>query len=278
MSDLLAEGSPECGVCLEEKTQQLAPVKQVTVFGIPLAQLDFQGALDRIDDRIRAGQPGFFITANLNYAMLSDRDPRLADVNRAADFICADGMPMVWHSRLLRRPLPERVTGADLVEAICRQGAPRGYRVFFLGGAPGIAQAAAESLAGRYPGLQIAGIESPHMGSLSDGQRQELIGRIRQSRADVLFVALGQPKGELWLAAHYRELGVPVSVQIGASLDFAAGKVKRAPCWAGRFGLEWLVRLLHEPRRLGPRYFGNAVFLAKAVVRDWWGGCFRDKA
>jgi len=243
----------------------------VWIWGLPFAQLDRYQTIEAIERLIRRGEPSFLITANVQYAMLCDGDPRLAEVNRQAAFLVADGMPMVWYSRLLGRPLPERVAGSDLIYLLARRAAEQGHRVFFLGGKPGVAAAAANILAWRYPGLQIAGVEAPELESLSTEEHQQLVERIRDARADLLLAALGQPKGELWLAANHRALGVPVSVQVGATFDFVAGRAARAPRWMQAIGLEWLHRMCCDPKRLGPRYARNARFLAKAVLRDLIG-------
>jgi N-acetylglucosaminyldiphosphoundecaprenol N-acetyl-beta-D-mannosaminyltransferase len=230
--------------------------------------LTYQETLDEVDRLIEQGRPALFITANLHYAMLSARDPRLQALNQKAAFLVADGMPLVWYSRLTRRRLPERVAGADLVYSLCRRAAERRHRVFFLGGAPGVAEAAAAELARRYPGLEVAGTDSPRLEALSRQQHAELLARIRRRRPHLLLAALGQPKGELWLSEHLEALAVPVSVQVGASFDFVAGRVARAPRWMQRVGLEWLYRAWREPRRLGPRYFHDGLFLARALLRD----------
>ena len=242
-------------------------LERVVVLGLPLARLDHAGTLDQVDRLIQRGRPAFFITANLHYAMLTDRDPRLAAVNRKAAFLVADGMPLVWCSRLGSKPLPERITGSDLIYSLCRRAAERGYRVFFLGGAPGVAAEAARRLSERYPGLQVAGIEAPELERLSARQHAALVARIRRAAPDLLFAALGQPKGELWLAENYRRLGVPACVQVGTSFDFVAGRVPRAPQWLRGIGLEWAYRAWREPRRLGTRYLRDAVFLVKSLCR-----------
>jgi N-acetylglucosaminyldiphosphoundecaprenol N-acetyl-beta-D-mannosaminyltransferase len=239
-----------------------------TVWGLPLAAIRFGQAIDAVDRLIARGRPSFFVTANLHYAMLCHRDPQLADLNGRAAFLLADGMPMVWYSRLMKDPLPERVAGADLLLALCRRAAQRGYRVFLLGAAPEVARAAAANLTARYPGLQIVGVQSPPCRPLSEEEQRDLVAQIRQSQADLLFVALGQPKGEKWLDEHCQSLGVPACVQIGASLDFVAGRVRRAPRWMQRIGLEWAYRLLGEPGRLAPRYFRNGLFLVEAILGD----------
>jgi N-acetylglucosaminyldiphosphoundecaprenol N-acetyl-beta-D-mannosaminyltransferase len=192
----------------------------------------------------------------------------LAEVNRLAAFLVADGMPMIWYSRFTRQPLPERVAGSDLIYLLCRRAAKRGHRVFFLGGRPGVAAAAATKLCWMYPGLEIAGIQAPELKSLSASQHDQLVSHIHDARPDLLLVAFGQPKGEIWLAQHYQRLGVPAGVQVGASFDFVAGRAVRAPRWMQRTGLEWLYRMGHDPKRLGPRYAKNAWFLGKATLRD----------
>lgn len=177
-----------------------------------------------------------------------------------------DGMPMVWASRLSGKALPERVAGSDLIFALCEMAARRGFGVFFLGGAAGVAEAAAARLSERYPGLRVVGVESPPFGPMAEEDEQALLARVRSTRPDLLIAAFSQPRGERWIAAHHRETGAAVNVQMGAALDFAAGRVRRAPSWLRRSGLEWAFRLALEPRRLAGRYLKNAVFLAHALI------------
>ena len=244
------------------QTRDSAPIR---VLGLPLVPDTFAAALDRIDRHIAAGKPSFFITANLNYAMLTDADERLQRLNERAAFILADGMPLVWWSRLGARRLPERVAGSDLILATCERAARNGRPVYFLGAAPGVAADAAANLTKRYLGLVVAGVECPPFRALTDDEQREQIERIRGARPDILFVAFGQPKGELWIADNLDKLGVPVCVQVGASLDFVAGRVTRSPKLLQRTGLEWLYRLAQEPRRLAGRYARNLRFLLAAI-------------
>ena len=237
----------------------------VWVWGVPLAPYTSAQALARIDELITRRVPSYFITANLHYARLTEQQARLREVNDRAAFVLADGMPLVWASRRQARSLPERVAGSDLLFWICERAARKGWRVFLLGAGPGIAAQAAENLCRRYPGLQIAGTESPPFRTWTAQEKADLFHRIRESKADLLFVAFGQPKGEIWVADHFQELGVPLAVQVGASLDFAAGRVRRAPRWIQRTGLEWIYRIAQEPRRLFLRYMEDIVFLLRML-------------
>ncbi len=253
-----------------DSNQPPAKPQQATIWGVPFSQVTLADTLKHIDRLIRWGEPGYFITANLNYNMLTSQHRDLAEVNRKASFIVCDGMPMVWWSRWTKNRLPERVAGSELIYALTKWAAIKGYRVYFLGGAPGVAQSAADRLAQRYEGLQVAGVESPPFRPLAADEESEMIQQIRAARPDIVYVALGQPKGERWLAQHYRDIGAPICVQIGASFDFVAGGVPRAPKWLQRAGLEWAYRMYQEPGRLAGRYWRNSLFLWKAVLLDCW--------
>jgi N-acetylglucosaminyldiphosphoundecaprenol N-acetyl-beta-D-mannosaminyltransferase len=240
----------------------------VWVCGIPFAPLTRSQAVDAVVNLIEAGEPSFFITANTHYAMLSKEHPDLQSVNAQAAFILADGAPLVWGSRWKKAPLPERVAGSDLIFDLCGRAAQNRYGVFLLGGAGGVAAEAADALTRRYPELRIVGVESPPFRALSAEEHAALLDRIRAARPHLLFVAFGQPKGEFWIARHFQSLGVPVCVQIGASLDFAAGRIRRAPRPLQKLGLEWAFRMWLEPSRLAPRYARNAWFLLSMVATN----------
>lgn len=256
-----------CGAPVAEPADEQRSFETVGVWGLPLASLDTAATLDLVDRLIRRGRPGFFITANLHYARLTAEHQYLKDLNERAAFITADGMPLVWQARWQGRPLPERVAGSDLVHLMCKQAALRGHRVFFLGGAEGVAREAARRLKQKNPLLAVAGVAAPAFREMSTQDHEKLVAQIRSTRPDILFAALGQPKGEVWLDRHCDALGVPVCVQIGASLDFIAGQARRAPRWMQRSGIEWFHRMSTDPRRLGPRYFRDAIFLLRTLAR-----------
>ena len=258
-------------------TETGMPVETVNVFGLPLAVVTGDETLVAIANKIASGEPGYFITANLHYARLTSLHEDLPSLNSAADFVVADGMPLVWYSHWCGTPLPERVTGSDMIYRISEQAAELGHQIFFLGGAPGVADEAASKLCELNPNLQIAGVETPPFRPLSEEENTQLIGRIRDANTDILFVALGQPKGERWIADNLQELAIPVCVQLGASFDFVAGRIKRAPKFYQRTGLEWAYRLFKEPKRMFPRYGGDAWFLLKCMASDVWGKIFGTK-
>jgi N-acetylglucosaminyldiphosphoundecaprenol N-acetyl-beta-D-mannosaminyltransferase len=249
-------------------SSQLRINNHVLIWGIPLARLGLLETVAAMGDLIAAGRPAQVITANTHYAMLTEKNIDLQVINAGAALILADGAPLVWASRWHGTPLPERVAGADLIFELSAEAARRGYCMFFVGGAEGVAKEAAERLLARYPGLKIVGTECPPFRGLTAEEEAVLIARIRAARPDLLIAAFTMPKGERWLAANLDALGVPVVVNVGAAIDFAAGRVRRAPRWMQKTGLEWAFRLLLEPRRLARRYARNARFIARMFARD----------
>jgi len=242
---------------------------RVNIWDVPFDALTMGQAVNAIERLIDRNVPSYVITANLNYVMLHTRQPDVAAITRDADLVLADGQPIVWRSRLSQTRLPCRVAGSELIYELAQRARDRGWPIYLLGGEPGVAQDAATGLATRYPGLQIAGVESPPFRKLSEQEAARQHERIRHSGAKLLLVAFGQPKGERWIHANFRSLGVPVSIQLGASFDFIAGTAKRAPRPFRNYGLEWLHRAMSDPKRLLPRYFSNGCFMIGALVDDW---------
>jgi N-acetylglucosaminyldiphosphoundecaprenol N-acetyl-beta-D-mannosaminyltransferase len=241
--------------------------RPVTVLGVPLTPYTTAETVDRLDEIVQSGGPAYIVTANLNYAMLCDTDTDLHDVNERAAFVVADGSPLVWWSRLVGRPLPERVAGSDLIDLVSERAAKRGYRVYLVGAGPGVADDVAKALCARYPGLGVVGVESPPFRPLTSHERDEQIARIKAAQPHIVMAAFKMPDGERWIRDHVDVLGVPLLLQFGASFDFVAGRVERAPRWMQRVGLEWLHRTLQEPRRLARRYGSNFAFLARSALR-----------
>jgi N-acetylglucosaminyldiphosphoundecaprenol N-acetyl-beta-D-mannosaminyltransferase len=242
--------------------------ERVWVWGVPFAPITLEESVATVSRLIAARRPSFFITANTHYAMLTETMPDLRAINEQAAFIVPDGAPLVWASRRSGSPLPERVAGSDLIYHLCEEAARAGHRVYFLGGGEGVAEEAASRLAGRYPGLQVVGTACPPHRELTDDEHAALIEGIRAANPDLLLVAFTMPRGERWLSANFEALGVPVLVNVGAAIDFAAQRIPRAPRWMQKTGLEWAFRLSREPRRLFGRYTRNAWFIARMVGKD----------
>ena len=242
---------------------------RTTVWDVPFDCVTLQQAVEQIEKLIAHGQPSYVITANVNYVMLHHRRREMQPITEQADLVLADGQPIVWRSKIGHTPLPERVAGSEMIYRLAQQASFNGWGIYFLGGEPGVAATCAERLADLYPGLKIAGVESPPFRKLNEEEQAAQDERIRSSGAKLLLVAFGQPKGECWIHEHYKRLGVPVSIQLGASFDFIAGTAKRAPVFWQRIGLEWAYRMMSDPRRLVPRYAANAWFLARVLIEDW---------
>lgn len=229
--------------------------RRIELFGMPFDVVSFVEALDRLVQLAVGERPAYAVTANVDHVVRFHRVPALQPLYRQADLVVADGMPLVWASRLLGTPLPERVAGSDLFPALCAGAAEADLSVFLLGGAPGVAARAAEVLQARHPRLRIAGACSPSYGFERDPAAvRKSVEAVRAARADILCVALGSPKQEQWIVAHREACGARLCIGVGISFSFVSGDVRRAPRWMQRAGLEWLHRLSCEPTRLWKRY------------------------
>ena len=227
---------------------------RVRVGKLPLDVVDFEGALDAIDRLIRAKNGGTVFTPNVDHVVMAEHDERFRTAYAAAALSLVDGTPVLWASRLLRTPLPAKISGSDLVMPLLQRAAERGYRVYFLGGAPGVADLAKSKLEAALPGIQIVGTDASRIDVNDLGEADQVAERIRRAEPDLVLVALGAPKQEIWSFTRAEKLKPAVLIGVGASLDFVAGVQKRAPRWMSKAGLEWLYRLAQEPRRLAARY------------------------
>ena len=207
--------------------------------------------------------PKYVVTPNAHHILLLQNDDHFREIYQGAFLAVADGVPLVWASKFLDRPLPGRVNGTDLFERLCEAGSEKGLRVFLLGGRAGAAESAAQILQRRHPALNIVGTYCPPYGFEADAAEMALINtKITTAAPHILFVGLGAPKQENWIYANYQEIGVPISVGIGVSFELVSGMVTRAPKWMQKLGLEWFFRLIVEPRRLWKRYIlGNPSFV-----------------
>jgi len=223
--------------------------------------------------------PLLIMGPNAHLVTLAANNNHFAKALRAADLSVADGISVVLASRLLERPIPERVTGGDLMERLCAEAACHGFSVFLLGGLPEAAATTAVKLQQRYPALKICGTYCPPLGFENDPLESTHIRELIVNAApDLLCVAFGAPKQEIWMYENCPNLPIGAAIAVGAAFDTMAGLRKRAPIWIRRAGVEWLYRLCHEPRRLWRRYlFGNSRFLL-LVLRQWLSGSPRSVA
>lgn len=213
----------------------------------------FEEAIERIDALVKSGRGGAVFTPNVDHVVQVEENELFREAYNQVELSLADGMPILWAAKLLGTPLPAKVSGSDLIEPLMSRAAARKWKVYLLGGAPGVAKQAAAKL--RMRGVEIVGVDSPW---IKDPTRERLISpvtaAIRDTGAQLVLVAMGAPKQELFIRAARKALPTAVFVGVGASLDFVAGTVERAPKWMSNNGLEWMYRLAKEPRRLWRRY------------------------
>lgn len=260
------------------ETLALPPSKTVhtnkrQLFGIEIDALTMQQTLDRIVEWTTAplNRCHYVVTPNVDHTVLLTEHAALREAYRDADLVLADGHPLVWASRVLRQPLPERVPGSDLVPKIFErsQHDSLGLRVYLLGAAPGVALKAAANIQRQWSNIEIVGCYSPPLGFERDAAEcDHILNQIAEAQPDVLVVGLGAPKQECWVHQHALRLQAKVALCVGATIDFLAGEKRRAPRWMQLCGIEWLHRMLSEPRRLVKRYAKDAWVFPQIVWRQ----------
>jgi N-acetylglucosaminyldiphosphoundecaprenol N-acetyl-beta-D-mannosaminyltransferase len=253
----------------------LAPATLVTppdseeILGIPVAITDYERALDWIDDTVAAGEQGYVCVSNVHAVMAAAEDAELRDALRGSSFNVPDGMPLVWALKLSGHSLPDRVYGPELMARSCARAARGGQRVYLYGGRnQGALVQLTLNLRRRFPGIRIVGGYSPPHRSLTVEERQGVVAEINHVRPDVVWVGIGVPKQEKWMAEMRPQLDAPVLVGVGAAFDFHAGLVPQAPAFLQDAGLEWAYRLVQEPRRLWRRYLRYNPRFVVALVRQ----------
>lgn len=220
--------------------------ERLEILGIGIDKVNSQQALERIGEFIASGESHQIVTANAEIIYQASKNEKMRNVINNAQMVTADGSGVVWASRQLGEPLGQRVTGIDLVNSICEQSAKDKWKIYILGSAPGVAATAAINIRDKFPGCNIVGT---HHGYFNAKEEKQILAELEQLKPDVLFVALGAPKQEYWIADHLSALGIPVGMGIGGSMDVLSGNVKRAPKWMQKMSLEWLYRLLIQPTR-----------------------------
>jgi N-acetylglucosaminyldiphosphoundecaprenol N-acetyl-beta-D-mannosaminyltransferase len=240
----------------------------VSILGVPVSLITLETAVATIMGWIERGQANYVCVREVNGLMSAVNDPELMRINRNAGMVTPDGMPLVWLSRWRTGFKTGRVSGADLVDALCCAGQEKGLSHYFYGGKAGVADAMIAKLQAKYPALSAAGSLSPPFRALTSGEDQDIIDKINKSGATVVWVGISSPNQEFWMRDHVGRIKGATLIGVGAAFDFHSGAVARAPKWMQRHGLEWLHRLASEPRRLWRRYLVAGPLFLLMVLRE----------
>ncbi|MFN0186066.1 MAG: WecB/TagA/CpsF family glycosyltransferase [Aquabacterium sp.] len=243
------------------------PPQRIEMMGCVVDNLSMEETLLRVEGFIRSGRPHQHVVVNVDKLVKARHDPELRRIINDCALINVDGMPVVWASRLLGTPLKERVAGVDLFDALMQRAAQRGWRVYLLGAREEVVGAVRQIYQQRYASLTFAGHRN---GYWKPEEEESVVQAIADTRPDLLFVAISSPKKEQFLGRWQAHMKVPFAMGVGGTFDVAAGKVRRAPVWMQRSGLEWFYRFLLEPRRMFRRYFIEDMAFIGMVARAWW--------
>jgi N-acetylglucosaminyldiphosphoundecaprenol N-acetyl-beta-D-mannosaminyltransferase len=245
--------------------------KRINVLGVGLSAINLDLALAAIDSALARKAKGYICVTGVHGVMEAQNDEKLRDILNHSFLNTPDGMPMVWLGRLNGAREMDRVYGPDLMLLVCELSQKKGYTHFFYGGAPGVAQELQQKLEAKFPGIKIVGTYTPPFRPLDADEEAALIREIREKKPDMLWVGLSTPKQEKFMAQYHDKLDATLFFGVGAAFDFHAGRVRQAPRWMQRSGLEWFFRLCCEPRRLWRRYFRNNPLFVFRVFCQWTG-------
>ena len=228
--------------------------------------VDMNETLSAIDKMIALGNKSYIVAINVDVVMKIESDSYLKKITDEADMVLVDGQPLVWISKWHKRPVKAKISGSDLVPLLCERAADKGYTIFIIGGKDGIAERAKRNLEKDYLGIQVVGTYSPPFGFERDKHELTKInGMISEAHPDLLIACFGCPKQEKWIYENYKKYDAKVSVCAGATVDFLAGNVNRAPKWMSEHGLEWFYRFTQEPKRMFKRYFVDDMKIIKLI-------------
>lgn len=256
-----------------------AAIERVNILGVGAMPLDLAKAAETLERWRTERQREYVCLISVHGLVVAQRDPAIRNALNRSGMAAEDGMPLVWWSRLAGFGQARRVCGSDLLDTVCAYGLPRGYRHYFYGASPQVVELLTDRLRRRHPGLIIAGYRSPPFRPLTAAEAADDIAAINEARPDFVWIGLGMPKQEKWMVEHLGKIDATALIGVGAAFDFHAGTKPRAPIWMQRSGLEWLFRLMTEPRRLAHRYLiDNALFIGymlrqvagwKTYAREW---------
>lgn len=241
---------------------------RIKLMNTEIDNLTMGETLDTIDTLIQQKKNAYVVTPNVDHIVQLEVDGELREVYKNVDLILTDGKPLLWIAKWYGTPIKEKISGSDLFPRICELAAQRGYTMFFLGAAEGVAAKAAKNLMKKFPGLNVVGTYSPPYGFEKDeNEMNKIEKKIRKANPHILIVGLGCPKQEKFIYHNCEKLGVPLALGLGASLDFEAGNIKRCPKWMANYGLEWLFRISQDPKRLVKRYLVDDLKILKIAIK-----------
>ena len=225
-------------------------------------------AINSIDEMIKKNDKAYIVALNVDVIMKIEKDSKLKRISDEANLTLIDGKPLIWISKYKKTPIKEKISGSDLVPKLCELSNEKGYKIFILGGKDDVAKQAKKKLEEKYKNIKIVGAHSPSNNFEGNKKEsKEVINIINRSKPDLLFVCLGCPKQEKWIYDNIKDYNAKVSICAGATVDFLAGNVKRAPKWMSNCGLEWFYRFLQEPKRLFKRYFIDDIKIIKLIKK-----------
>lgn len=227
-------------------------------------------AIDEICRLIDEKNKSYVVAVNTDVIIKIENDEYLKKISDGADLTLVDGKPLIWISKWLKRPVKEKISGSDLVPKLCRIAAKKGYTIFIIGGKDGVADCAKANLKKDYRDIKIVGTYSPPLGFDSNEEELSSINqKINSAAPDIVIACFGCPKQEKWVYENYKKYNASISICAGATVDFLAGNVKRAPKWMSDHGLEWLYRFLQEPKRMFKRYFIDDIKIINLIAKYW---------
>ena len=250
------------------KKDSVIDMTRMKFMNTQIDNLTMEEAIQEIDRLIVENKKSYIVTPNVDHIVQLERGGELCKAYKGADLILTDGKPLIWISKWYGTPIKEKISGSDLFPKLCELASEKGYCMYFLGAAEGVAAKAAKNLMKRYPRLQVVGTYSPPFDFEKDeNEIKKIIKQIKDVKPHILIVGLGCPKQEVFIFNNKDILDVPLSLGLGASLDFEAGMVKRAPKWMSDNGLEWLYRIKQEPKRMAKRYFIDDMTICKLAIK-----------
>lgn len=249
-------------MCSGERKRQ-----RINILGVGISAINMRDALQQMERWIELGEQHYVCVCPNHTIMESQKDRKLRDIVNSASMATPDGMSVVWACKFYGYSNVERVYGPDLMLAFSALAAERGYKNFYYGGAEGVPEELADALCQRFPNLKVVGTYSPPFREILPAEDEAIVETINQADPDVVWVGLGVPKQELWMGEHLGRINAPVMVGVGAAFDFLSGRKEWAPLWIRHSGLEWLFRLLHEPRRLWRRNLYHPLFLYNILLQ-----------